>query len=785
MKARVIELYLPPQCFTFLAMNAPPEVASSTPDPLTATRLSVRGMTCQNCARHVREAISNVAGVSTASVNLDQQSATVRWAAESAPNVDAVVRAVNEAGYQAEALAVRESRSEHRQNVFSAWTLNLVLGLPVTVFLALGEWVFGLTVHRWFQWLAFALATLVQAVCGARFYRGAWQQFRARSSNMDTLVALGSTTAYAYSVWALFQRAHVYFMEAAAIITLISVGHWLESRMTARAATSMKKLLALAPAQARRRGAGEVEELVPISELRVGDVVALRPGERVPTDGRVIEGESTVDESMLTGESVPVDKTSGALVYGGTANLNRLLVMQVTATGDATALAQIIAAVERAQNSRAHIQRLGDRVSSVFVPVVVLVAVVTALWWGLAYNSASATAGALSQFLWHATIPNAALAAAIVNCAAVLIVACPCAMGLATPAAIMAGTNAAAERGILIRDGIALEKAGAITTIVFDKTGTLTQGKPTVAAHSILTKDFDALAVAGSLAAHSNHPLSQAITRHLQTSPTNSSGPSGKRVLESQSSWPALNNWREHSGSGIEATFNNQSVRLGSINWIASCLDLVPAKPFIDEWTSQGASIVVLSLQNQVAAVFALHDPLKPGAREVVQLLQRAGHAVHLVTGDHRRTALAAARLLGLSAEHVAAEVRPEGKAEFLKSLQQHGRVAFIGDGINDAPALEQADLGIAVGHASDVAQMAADIVLLKSDIHAVPEALGLARATLRAIKQNLFWAFFYNALGIPLAALGFLSPVLCAAAMGLSDAVVIGNALRLRWRRK
>jgi P-type Cu+ transporter len=747
-------------------MNAPADIEPPAKEA-EATELSVHGMTCQNCVRHVREAIHAVPGVSTASVNLDTQSATVRWSTGFDPNVDALVRAVNNAGYQAQRVESRESRVEGKWAWLSGWGLNLAIGVPVTILLVVGEWILGLGTQRWFQWLAFALATIVQFVCGARFYRGAWLQLKARSSNMDTLVALGSTTAYAYSIWALFQHTHVYFMEAAAIITLISAGHWLESRMTARAASSMKKLLGLAPAQARRRIPSGTEELVPVSQLRVGDIVVLRPGERVPTDGKVIEGESSVDESMLTGESVPVDKGTGAIMYAGTVNLNRVLVIQVTATGDATALAQIIAAVERAQTSRANIQRLGDRVSSIFVPVVVLVALATALWWGLAYDSAVAVWSSLSQFLWHAAIPDTALAAAVVYAAAVLIIACPCAMGLATPAAIMAGTNAAAERGILIRDGVALEKAGTITAIVFDKTGTLTQGKPSVAAHSVFIEDFDAVQAARLLASQSNHPLSQAIA---------AGGPEISRE--------AIREWHERSGSGIEASCDGKVARLGSIQWLAaSGADLSSASPFIDEWTGKGASIVALALEQQVAAVFALQDPLKPGAKEIVQSLRRAEHSVYLVTGDNRRTALAAAELLGIAPENVAAEVRPENKAAFVQSLQQKGaRVAFIGDGINDAPALEQADLGIAVGRASDIAQMAADIVLLKSDVHAIPEALGLARATLRAIKQNLFWAFFYNALGIPLAALGFLSPILCAAAMGLSDVVVIGNALRLRW---
>jgi Cu+-exporting ATPase len=790
-----IELYLSGLFSNFLFMSA--EVRDDPPAE-EASRLmdfNVRGMTCQNCARHVREAISSVSGVSTASVNLEQNRASVRWTKEAAPNVEAVVRAVKEAGYEAKAVADSDLRVESGKAWLSGWTLNLVVGVPVTTLLILGEWVFGLAMERWFQWSAFVLATLVQVIGGARFYRGAWQQLKVRSSNMDTLVALGSTTAYLYSVWALFQHTHVYFMEAAAIITLISVGHWLESRMSARAASSMKKLLALAPAQARRRTPWGAEQVVPIAELRVGDLVVLRPGEQVPIDGEVVEGESSVDESMLTGESVPVDKAPGAAVYGGTANLNRLLVMRVTATGEATALAQIIAAVERAQNSRAGIQRLGDRVASVFVPIVIGIAIATALWWGFAPDSAQRAAQFLAQYLWPASPFTTALAAAIIHCAAVLIIACPCAMGLATPVAIMAGTNAAAERGILIRDGIALEKAGTIRAIVFDKTGTLTQGKPAVAAHIEFTKEVDALALARSLAAHSNHPLSQAITRSGARTAESASSSSNQHVrAEHEHADSAvrapISGWYEQAGSGIEATFNGHTARLGSLNWLTSSqVDLSTGQEFVEAQTAQGASIVGLAMGEKLAAVFALQDPLKPGAPDVVQSLQRDGHAVYLLTGDNKRTAHAVGKLLGIAETNIAAEVRPEGKAEFVKYLQQkaggaHG-VAFIGDGINDAPALEQADLGIAVGRASDVAQMAADIVLLKSDVQAIPEALGLARATLRAIKQNLFWAFFYNALGIPLAALGFLSPILCAAAMGLSDVVVIGNALRLRWWKK
>ncbi len=779
------------------------------------TDFSVRGMTCQNCARHVREALQAVPGVVQASVQLDAGRVTVHWRADAPRDVGAILQAVTAAGFTASAMDPGASVPPRRVGISSGWSLNLALGVPVTAVLMLGEWAFGLGMTRWFQWLAFALAALVQLICGARFYVGAWRQARAGRSNMDTLVALGSTTAFAYSLWALAHGAHVYFMEAAAIITLISAGHWLESRMSERAAGSMKKLLDLAPTEARRKRTDGSEETVPVSALRSGDLVVLRPGDRVPTDGAVIEGASSVDESMLTGESLPVDKAAGAPVYGGTLNVNSILTVRVTATGAATALAQIIAAVERAQNSRAGIQRLGDRVSNVFVPVVVLVALAAGLWWGLAPHAAATTAEWLSRFLWPVHLHEAALALAFVHAAAVLIIACPCAIGLATPAAIMAGTNAAAERGILIRDGIALEKAGTITAVVFDKTGTLTAGKPAVTRHEVFTNTTDALATAGELARHSNHPLSRAIATWQQPGvafPANpeggSSGPEialpGKPAGISfaprglgfrpvgGAPWKPLARfsppeWQEIGGAGVQARMHGRLARLGSVRWLEeSGVAVEPGRGFIADATRSGATVVGLAFDAELAALFALQDTVKDGAADVVKTLVAQGLAVHLITGDHRSTAEAVAATLGIPAVNVAAEVRPARKAELVKELQARGmKVAFVGDGINDAPALEQADLGIAVARASDVARMAADIVLLKSDVQAIPEGLGLARATLRTIRQNLFWAFFYNAAAIPLAAMGFLSPVLCALAMGLSDVVVIGNALRLRGRGK
>ena len=830
-------------------------------------------MTCGNCARHVTEAIQGVSGVRSATVSLETKNATVRWNPDATANIPAVIEAVKNAGYEAKEIPADTSTHDHGGHRQSRWQWNLILGITVTVLLMIGEWVFGLVMTPWFQWLSFPLAGVVQIFAGAQFYRGAWNQLKIGGSNMDTLVALGSTTAFGYSAWALLTSAggHLYFMEAAAIITLISLGHWIEARVSDKAGGALKSLLNLAPQTARRivsssssrrkeapskfdirhssfgisqsllTSAATEEIEAPVSELKIGDRVALRPGDRVPVDGVVIEGDSAVDEAMLTGESVPADKKSGSELFAGTVNLNGHLVMRVTATGETTALSHIIAAVQRAQTSRADIQRLGDRVSSVFVPIVVTIAIAAALWWGLAPASAGHVHDWLAQFLWHTHLPVGA-GTALMIAAAVLIVACPCAMGLATPAAIMAGANAAARRGILIRDGVALEKAGKITAVIFDKTGTLTIGKPEVAeiwqssagvspANNVETPaaagGTPALLLATTLARNSTHPISQAIAK-IST-----------EQIE-------LTDWKEIRGLGVEAKLHNvfplaplrrgegrgegtlisepsasspqpspplgeervQTVRLGSLRWLKeSGVNLAAGEKFIAEWSGQGATIVGLASENKLLGLFAVRDALKPNAAKVVDQLQRQGLKVYLVTGDNTLTAASIAKQVGIEGKNVFAEVRPEQKAEFVKKMQSGGgtgvspvrsktethrqdacatmRVAFVGDGINDAPALTQADLGIAVSRASDVAREAADIILLKSEIEAVPEALGLARATLRTIKQNLFWAFFYNALGVPLAAMGFISPIFCAAAMGCSDLIVIGNALRLlRWRK-
>ena len=769
-------------------MQAIPEpLAPPGATPTAATEFIVTGMTCANCVRHAGAAVQAVPGVAGTPLWLAAGRLRVRWTGAAA-NTPGVLAALAQAGFAGREVAPDAVAGTTAQAVEpgkpaparQTWQWPLLAGLLALAPLMAGEWFLGLGMTPWFRWVEFALALAVQGGGGVPFYTGAWRQLRHGRSNMDTLVALGSGTAFTFSLYILTAETHehLYFLDATAIITLVSLGHWLEARTSAGAEIALRQLLQLAPPRARRQDAAGTETEVAAADLQLREIFRLRPGDRVPTDGVVLAGEGNLEEAMLTGEARPVAKRAGDRVYGGTVNLDGRLEVRVTATGEATALAQIIAAVARAQGSRADIQRLADRVSAVFVPVVVLLAVGAGLWWGLAPAAARDLAAHLGPLGGRAGMaPADGWAGAVLHVAAVLVIACPCAMGLATPAAIMAAANAAARRGILIRDGVALEKAGRINTVVFDKTGTLTTGRarvtgtwwPGLGPAAVTAAER----LAAALARPSQHPYSQAVA--------------GLTAAETP-----LREWREVAGAGVQAKVfwpgarPGAVARLGSPRWLTECGVSLPPEGAPGAGTAAtGGSWLGLAVETQWLGWLLIGEEPKPEAAGVVAMLEAQGLQVHLLTGDQAGPAAEVARLLGLPAARVRAGVRPAEKAVFLQDLRAQGRrVAFVGDGINDAPALAAADLGIAVSRASDVARAAADIVLLQADLAAVPEAIGLARAALRTMRQNLFWAFFYNVLALPLAALGQLSPLLCAAAMGMSDLVVIGNALRLLgWR--
>jgi Cu+-exporting ATPase len=610
------------------------------------------------------------------------------------------------------------------------------------------------------SWLGFALASVVQVVVGGRFYRGASGELRSGRAGMNMLVAVGSSAAYGYSLFGLVFSGHgAYFMEAVEILTIIASGHALESYTSRKAQAAIEGLLRMAPETAiRLSGAGRdiaEEEIVPVSALRPGDRVLVRPGGRIPTDGEVIEGETSIDESMLTGESMPVVKSPGGAVYGGTVNGSGRVVVRIDRVGHETAIARIIETVRRAQSSKADIQQLADRVSGVFVPVVILIALTTFLGWGGMAGAGWGTG------LIHAT--------------SVLIIACPCALGLATPAAIMAGVSVGARRGILIREAQALESSGRITAVVLDKTGTLTQGSPEVIDWvSFEGNDRDLLAVAAAIEGGAEHPLAEAIRR---------------RARSEGIPLPEASSFRSHAGAGIRGRVGDREVLVGVPRWLETeGVDVGKAAERIGRMEENGLTVVAVATGGRLLGMIGLADRLKPEAADSVARLRRLGLEIHLLTGDRPRTAEAIAKAVGIDSSRVLSEVLPAEKAEWVKRLQQAGhRVVMVGDGINDAPALTQADLGIALGSGADIAAQSADLVLMRSDLADVPRAIELARATFRKIKQNLFFAFVYNAAAIPLAALGYFGdygPLIASTAMGLSDVCVIGNALLLfRWR--
>jgi Cu+-exporting ATPase len=725
--------------------------------------LSVSGMTCASCVGRVEKVLSGIAGVTRAEVNLATETARVE--ADGTTSTAALIQAVEQAGYAAAlrkaASAGQRDKEEAQRSAFAARELRYViiaavLSLPLVLPMLLSPFGLDMTIAGWAQLL---LATPVQFWLGARFYRAGWKALRARSGNMDLLVALGTSAAYGLSVHQIVSPAmnhgvgHYYFEASSVVITLVLLGKWLEGRAKRQTGAAIRALMALRPETARLVTPEGGEREVPIEQVRVGDLVRVKPGERIPVDGQIAEGATSADEAMLTGESLPVPKALADKVTGGSINGEGLILIRTVAVGAETTLSRVVRLVESAQGAKAPIQRLVDRVSAIFVPIVLAIAALTFTGW---------------------LVAGAGLEVALLNAVAVMVIACPCALGLATPAAIMAGTGAAAKAGILIKDAEALETAHRVNTVAFDKTGTLTVGKPSLAAAVPASEIPETMLVelAAGLQAGSEHPLARAVM-----------AAAAEKGLH-----PArVGRMTALPGRGVSASVRGRRLVLGSTRMMTEeGINLSSLASQAHDLEREGRSVSWLAEaepDRRLLGLLAFGDAAKSSAKEAVGTLNDRGVITIMLTGDNEGSARAAAKELGI--DRIIANVLPDGKAEEVAKLKGGGRtVAMVGDGVNDAPALAAADVGIAMSTGTDVAMHAAGVTLMRGDPRLVADAIDISRRTYSKIRQGLFWAFIYNLVGIPLAALGYLSPVIAGAAMAFSSVSVVANALSLRgWR--